>query len=153
MACRRCGCRMIAKVGRTHPMLICTDCGLPMDQRETRALARQRLWNAITLTVMATVGGAMALLATINEARTSRPLDDGWDRKEEGESDARGEKTNPFLLEPSGLSERLERPEVRPPERARLGSVGGTAVSTSKKPAAAASQQEPKHQPHNNRNP
>ncbi|MFN9943818.1 MAG: hypothetical protein ACK56I_30530, partial [bacterium] len=92
---------------------------------------------------MATLGGAMALLATMNEARTARPLEDGWDRKEEGAGDARGERRNPLLMEPGGLSERLERPEARLRRPAGPASGGETAVSASKKPAAAAAHQEP----------
>ncbi|MFM7169925.1 MAG: hypothetical protein ACKOYH_03595 [Cyanobium sp.] len=74
MACRRCGCRMVTKVGRSAPMLICTDCGLPVDQRETAELKRKRLWGAVTLISMACMGGVLLLMVSINEMRTAGQL-------------------------------------------------------------------------------
>lgn len=74
MACRRCGCRMVTKVGRAAPMLICTDCGLPVDQRETAELKRKRLWGAVTLISMACMGGVLLLMVSINEMRTAGQL-------------------------------------------------------------------------------
>jgi hypothetical protein len=74
MACRRCGCRMLTKVGRTAPMLICTDCGLPLDQRESADLKRKRLWGALTLMTMASMGGVLLLMVSMNELRTAGRL-------------------------------------------------------------------------------
>lgn len=74
MACRRCGCRMLTKVGHASPMLICTDCGLPADQRETADLKRKRLWGALTLLTMACMGGVLLLMVSMNEMRTARRL-------------------------------------------------------------------------------
>ena len=31
MACPKCGCRLLTKVGRSRTMLICADCGHPSD--------------------------------------------------------------------------------------------------------------------------
>lgn len=86
MACRRCGCRMVTKVGRTTPMLICSDCALPVDQKESAALKRKRLWGAITLLAMAMVSGLMLLLATFNEIRTDGELS--------GDAERQGEAAN-----------------------------------------------------------
>jgi hypothetical protein len=66
---------MITKVGRTTPMLICTDCGQPVDQRECAVLKRKRLWGAITLMGMACIGGSMFLLSFVNEIRTAGRLE------------------------------------------------------------------------------
>ena len=74
MACRRCGCRMLTKVGRAAPMLICTDCGLPLDQRESADLKRKRLWGALTLMTMASMGGVLLLMVSMNEWRTAGRL-------------------------------------------------------------------------------
>jgi hypothetical protein len=99
---------MLTKVGRTHPMLICTDCGLPVDQREAASLSRQRLVAASSLLVMALVGGALLSLASLNEAR--REGAETIQREEAAE--AQGE--NSPLLEPSALVDR----HVGPGERA-----------------------------------
>ncbi|MEB3201983.1 MAG: hypothetical protein VKK05_04105 [Synechococcus sp.] len=74
MACRRCGCRMLTKVGRSTPMLICTDCGLPVDRRETADIKRKRLWGALTLMSMASMGGILLLMVSMNEMRTAGRL-------------------------------------------------------------------------------
>ncbi len=149
---------MIAKVGRSHPMLICTDCGLPMDQRESKAMARQRLWSAVTLMVMATVGGAMALLATMNEVRTARPLEEGWERKEDGAAAEGQEKSGPGLMEPSGLMESGQRPAGRLVPRQtgvteRISPVSAKPDSAAKKAVAESSEKEPKHNPQGERKP
>jgi len=94
---------MLTKVGQSQQMLICTDCGQPVDQRESAAMARQRLWGALTLMSLTVVSGAMLLLATMYESRNADAVKGSLDKPE----DASGEeaKTNeaPFLLEPSTL--------------------------------------------------
>lgn len=88
MACRRCGCLMLTKVGRTTPMLICTDCGLPVDQRETAELKRKRFWGAVTLVTMASMGGLLLLMVSMSEMRTTDRLQltsDGEKEKKEGD--------------------------------------------------------------------
>jgi len=74
MACRRCGCRMLTKVGRASPMLICTDCGLPVDQRHTAELKKKHFRGGLTLITLASMGGVLLLMATMNEMRTARRL-------------------------------------------------------------------------------
>ncbi|MGA1302718.1 MAG: hypothetical protein ACO3ZD_01615 [Cyanobium sp.] len=74
MACRHCGCRMLTKVGRTSPMLICTDCGQPVNQRETADRKRKHLWGALTLLTMACMGGVLLLMVSMSEMRTARKL-------------------------------------------------------------------------------
>lgn len=117
VACRRCGCRMITKVGRTTPMLICTDCGLPMDQRETATLSRQRLSGAFALLAMALVAGAMVLLASVNEMRRARELEAAPGSQTEASAEE-GSQEERILMEPSTLME----PNRRSPQR-----VGTTA--------------------------
>jgi hypothetical protein len=94
---------MVTKVGHAHPMLICTDCGLPLDQRENTAMVRQRLWGALWLVAMALVSGAMLLLAMSYEYRKSGPLEDSLERTEDGSGEeAKREKEN-LLFDPSKL--------------------------------------------------
>jgi hypothetical protein len=114
VACRRCGCRMLTKVGRTTPMLICTDCGFPLDQRETATLSRQRLWGAVTLVAMALVGSAMLLLASIKEMRRAEFLESTAEHPTEAASQE-GEKGEAGgLLEPSPLVDLYEPSDSRP---------------------------------------
>ncbi len=55
-------------------MLICTDCGLPVDHRETAELKRKRLWGALTLMSMACMSGILLLMVSMNELRTAGRL-------------------------------------------------------------------------------
>jgi hypothetical protein len=86
MACHRCGCRMITKVGRSAPMLICTDCGLPVDPQESAESRRKHVWGYITLVGLASIGGAMFLLASMNEMRTTGRLEIPSEGEKEKES-------------------------------------------------------------------
>jgi hypothetical protein len=97
MACRRCGCRMLTKVGRSTPMLICTDCGQPVDQRETADLKRKRLWGALTLMSMACMGGILLLMVSMNELRTAGRLQitSHGERAKEGRSNGSGAYFHP----------------------------------------------------------
>jgi hypothetical protein len=94
---------MLTKVGQSQRMLICTDCGQPVDQRESSAMARQRLWGALTLISLTVVSGAMLLLATMYESRNADAVRGSLDKPEDasGEEARKGEET--FLLEPSTL--------------------------------------------------
>jgi hypothetical protein len=95
---------MLTKVGRTHPMLICTDCGQPVDQRESASLARKRLWGAFTLVGLTLVSGAVLWLASIEERRLATSPEEASEQRAEagGEGEARGEE-RATLMEPSAL--------------------------------------------------
>ena len=123
-------------------MLICTDCGLPLDERESQALARQRLGSALTLMVMATVGGAMALLAAMNEIQAARPGQGAGEQKQEEQKEEGREN---LLMAPSGLTESLERPssDVSQPRDVR-GAAGGATVSATQKAIAPSAENQPK---------
>lgn len=124
LACRQCGCRMLTRVGRTKPMLICTDCGLPVDQRETATATRQQLGGAVTLMAMALLGGAMLLLASINEAQRAGLLEGGSEERRDDAKEGTDAKAQ-NLLEPSSLvdlygsrrSEQSREPAASPPAR------------------------------------
>jgi hypothetical protein len=113
---------MITKVGHARPMLICTDCGLPVDQRESIAMARQRFWGALTLMGMALISGAMLLLATIYEYRMAGSMEGSLDRPEDGsEKEGKKDETR-ILLEPSGLV----KPASREPASGETPRFSGT---------------------------
>lgn len=148
VACRKCGCRMVTKVGRSHPMLICSDCGLPVDDRQTSQLARQRLWGALTLVTMAFVSFAMLLLATLYEWRTAGALKDGGEQRGESSGEKEERREERALLEPSGLMGLLERPGVTEAERrAPHPKAGARTVSVSAKPPATETPQDQEQDP------
>ena len=108
---------MLTKVGQSQRMLICTDCGQPVDQRESSAMARQRLWGALTLISLTVVSGAMLLLATMYESRNADAVRGSLDKPEDasGEEAKKGEET--FLLEPSTLVKPSPSTLVKPSAR------------------------------------
>lgn len=140
MACRRCGCRMLTKVGRTHPMLICTDCGLPVDQRESAALKRKRLWGALTISGMACLGGAMLLLASINEMRREGGLEAVESSSESSSQDGEKEEGG-RLLEPSGLVDLRAPSSDQPKSSPAVTPMKGPGIKVSAKPGAVAAQE------------
>lgn len=130
---------MLTKVGHARPMLICTDCGLPVDQRHSSALARQRLWGALTLVGLALVSAAMLLLATMYEWRATAAKEGALESTEETSGEGAKEEEGPRVLEPS----RLVRP--RP---AQTGKGERTPVaSVSAERTAPPTQQQKEQQP------
>jgi hypothetical protein len=116
---------MLTKVGRTHPMLICTDCGQPVDQRESAALARKRLWGAFTLVGLTLVSGSVLWLASIEERRMASGADEATEQQAEGGGEGEGEE-RAILMEPSALM-RSTRTAAEPPGR---GAEAGAGVET-----------------------
>ena len=94
---------MITKVGQSQQMLICTDCGQPVDQRESAAMARQRLWGALTLMSLTVVSGAMLLLATMYESRNADAVKGSLDKPEDASGEEGKKEEERYLLEPSTL--------------------------------------------------
>jgi hypothetical protein len=153
VACRKCGCRMVTKVGRTHPMLICSDCGLPVDDRENAQLARQRLWGALTLVTMAFVSFAMLLLATLYEWRTAGTLTDGVEQQGDGSGEKEKSREERTLFEPSGLMGSLEKAtDPKAERRSPNPEAGSRTISVSAQPTATETPQnkqedrKPQHQ-------
>ncbi|MEB3156355.1 MAG: hypothetical protein VKO26_02820 [Cyanobacteriota bacterium] len=101
-------------------MLICTDCGQPVDQRETSAMARQRVWGALALVVMALLSGSMLLLASIYESRTAGSLEDALDQAEERSGKERDKEDERLLLDPSDL--------IKPPGTVKVASPAPVAA-------------------------
>lgn len=63
MECAKCGCRMLTKVGRRQPMLICCDCGQPVSEEEAGE-RRQRLLSGSLFMVGLAAVASMTLLLT-----------------------------------------------------------------------------------------
>ncbi len=120
---------MVTKVGHAHPMLICTDCGLPVDQRETSVMARQKLWGALALVTMFLISGSMLLLASIYESRTAGFLEESLEKADDRSKEEGNNEEERVLLEPSGL--------VKPPV-----AVKASTPSSAAPPKATAPQQE-----------
>lgn len=68
MACRKCGCLRLTKVGRQPTMLICVDCGAPVDDRAHSQNRRQRLVAAATLCSFALAGGLIFTITELNRS-------------------------------------------------------------------------------------
>ncbi len=58
---------MVTKVGRRGNLLICSDCGVVVENREGQQQHRQRLYAALALIGLTLVGGMIFLLAAMEE--------------------------------------------------------------------------------------
>ena len=67
MACRRCGCRMVTMVGRRGNLLICSDCGVAVENIQGQLQHRQRLYAALALIGLTLVGAMIFVLAAMEE--------------------------------------------------------------------------------------
>lgn len=131
---------MLTKVGHARPMLICTDCGLPLDQRESTAMARQRLWGALTLVGLAMASGAMLLLATMYEWRTTAAGEGSLEPTEDASGEGAKKGEAPLLLEPSRL--------ITPPApRAETVGRAPAAMPSAERTAPATQQQDQQQHP------
>jgi hypothetical protein len=127
---------MVTKVGRSRTMLICTDCGLPADQREITLFNRQRLRGALALVAMGGISCLMLVLATLSDSRNAARLAGFRAATDDRSDDRSGEDDNGrnqrWMLEPSGL---LPSP---------LAMKEAKAAPSAPQPKAKASQQEEK---------
>ena len=58
---------MVTKVGRRGNLLICSDCGVPVENLQGQLQHRQRLYAALALISLTLVGGMIFLLAAMEE--------------------------------------------------------------------------------------
>lgn len=64
MACPKCGCRLLTKVGRSKTMLICADCGNPQaPSPEMGRLQWRQLTSVALLLGIAAVATALSFLS------------------------------------------------------------------------------------------
>ena len=68
MACPRCGCRMVTKVGRgRNGRLICSDCALEQVQLEAKIRPASRRSQLLTITLISLFGLTAAGLVTLTD--------------------------------------------------------------------------------------
>jgi hypothetical protein len=64
MACPKCGCRLLTKVGRSKTMLICADCGHPQDPSITSGGFQWNQLSSVALLLgIAAVAMALSFLS------------------------------------------------------------------------------------------
>ena len=84
MACPKCGCRLLTKVGRSRTLLICADCGHPQDPSlETGGFQWSQLSTVALLLGIAAVATALSFLSdavTRNPSPLGQPT--GVERRE-----------------------------------------------------------------------
>jgi len=84
MACPKCGCRLLTKVGRSKTLLICADCGHPqVPSPDARGLRWRQLSTAALLLGLAAVALAIIYLSdavTRSTSPLSQPVE--LDRRE-----------------------------------------------------------------------
>lgn len=79
MACPKCGCRLLTKVGRTKTMLICSDCGHP---QATASQGSAFQWRQLsTVLLLIAISGVALTLSLVSDflARDPLPLQDAPD--------------------------------------------------------------------------
>ena len=90
---------MVTKVGGRGNLLICSDCGVPVENLQGQQQHRQRLYAALSLLCLTLVGGMVFLLAAMEERLAP------W-ATQTGQSEGGGENGNqsPRLPEPALLA-------------------------------------------------
>ena len=68
MGCAKCGGRMLTKVGRRKPMLICSDCGHPISDNATPERRRLMLSSARLMAGLLAVASLTLVLSRLREA-------------------------------------------------------------------------------------
>jgi hypothetical protein len=110
---------MVTKVGRRGNLLICSDCGVPVEIRQGQLQHRQRLYSALALIGLTLVGGMIFVLAAMEERLV--PGGPRTDQREGG-----GEKGQE--------SQRLPEPALLAPDPKPTASISRPALTS--KPAS-----------------
>ena len=80
MACPKCGCRLLTKVGRSRTMLICSDCGHPQKPAlEKPGSSWRQLSTVLLLLLISGVALGLSLLSDF-VAREQLPLQEQPER-------------------------------------------------------------------------
>ena len=66
MACPKCGCRLLTKVGRSKTMLICSDCGHPQQPATEGEMFQWRQLS--TLVLLGAVAGVALALSLLSDS-------------------------------------------------------------------------------------
>jgi hypothetical protein len=68
MACPKCGCRLLTKVGRSKTMLICADCGHPQDP--SLEMGRFQWSQLTTVSLLLGIAAVATALSFLSDAVT-----------------------------------------------------------------------------------
>jgi hypothetical protein len=90
---------MVTKVGRGGNLLICSDCGVPVEKLQGQLEHRQRLYGALALIGLSLVGGMIFFLAAMEE-RLAPDVTKTGQREGGAEKGEKGQR----LLEPALLA-------------------------------------------------
>jgi hypothetical protein len=90
---------MVTKVGRRGNLLICSDCGVPVENLQGQLQHRQRLYAALALSSLTLVGGMIFLLAAMEERLAPWATQTG-----QSEGGAQNGNVRPRLPEPALLA-------------------------------------------------
>jgi len=71
MGCVNCGGRMLTKVGRKKPMLICSDCGHPLSDTIDPQKQLTRVWGSLFMVSLSAIAIMTFFLAQVRETRTN----------------------------------------------------------------------------------
>jgi len=91
---------MVTKVGRGGNLLICSDCGVPVEKRQGQLEHRQRLYGALALVGLSLVGTMIFFLASMEERLPPKTIQTGQ-RESGAEKGEEGQRLpDPALLAP-----------------------------------------------------
>ncbi|MEB3199540.1 MAG: hypothetical protein VKK62_03295 [Synechococcaceae cyanobacterium] len=88
MSCPKCGCRIVAKLGRGRSMLICADCSHPLDTNPDPAQRRRTLLAVLSMAGILAVGSTVLLLDSIHDSLHHQH---GYSLEADAETEASGE--------------------------------------------------------------
>jgi hypothetical protein len=91
---------MVTKVGRRGNLLICSDCGVPVENLQGQLQHRQRLYAALALISLTLVGGMIFLLAAMEERLAPWATQTGQSEGGAQNGDERPRLPEPALLAP-----------------------------------------------------
>jgi len=74
MACPKCGCRLLTKVGRSKKMLICSDCSNPLEQSSDQLASQWRHLSTLMVVLMVAGVPVFHTLVSGMVSSTSTPL-------------------------------------------------------------------------------
>jgi hypothetical protein len=91
---------MVTMVGRRGNLLICCDCGVPVENLQGQLQHRQRLYAALALISLTLVGGMIFLLAAMDDRLAPWATQTGQSEDSAQNGDERQRLPEPALLAP-----------------------------------------------------
>jgi len=91
---------MVTMVGRRGNLLICCDCGVPVENLQGQLQHRQRLYAALALISLTLVGGMIFLLAAMDDRLAPWAIQTGQSEGGTQSGDERQRLPEPALLAP-----------------------------------------------------